>query len=766
VPHFAGKGVFDEDLEPDSKAESAGVGQKRRRDESGREHFGANSAVFTAGKVLGEESLFRAAKMTDDSVYDPLLSASERSRAALDGPTTPAQVANGFYATMSRQFTYGTTDTTGARQLHNVTPGSVITVPVAMTRPHPGLLAAEADNYDLSDDPALKDYCDGEKPVGDTRALAGLTSVIFGNRDAINTNLRQYFITGCGHRGSAMYGYAKLWLYVISKDQMSLHAANAGMAALNFAPAAGINVPVVDDPYLGRGGFDAAAPGIINDTVGWMHVPSGTDPQVVEAMADFYRPFPAYTWQTNDYKPAALMNVMGGVNDCVASVPGGMAAQLGARNAAPSRQHYTMAIENLASFRDEEDSAVLGLGLAMLMASGRMLDFPADVDGGPGYRHLLPSLGPCNELVQWRRPPSNTLAIAYSVGVNGRSIPRVRKYTQLHSHFIMRAVHHRALVRTYCYQRVMQVLSITGSDMDAVFANAGPSRAVRDAVELLMGTNSSHAEPSKKLFWSMCLGIFGTPLSSSVENAIWRTRAQNAYAPAAGGFFWGRLRGPRNLMLSIHSADVLPLKTCDGMPYFMECVPAGGELSSMCFQENVRGQKTMLRTRFTTMTFGGAERYLTSDQFTELNQALSSIELAAPGLPVAPLNVRRRTVMYGSGGVMANAAPTLAYGVDPVHIGFMTIPYEIVAFCWQPVQSYAYELVEPGLVPMRAYMCGERVRPLGRAIDTDLDVGGLGYEPPASLLPGFMSNLMTGRDGQTAARADGQGTDESEVRGN
>jgi len=163
------------------------------------------------------------------------------------------------------------------------------------------------------------------------------------------------------------------------------------------------------------------------------------------------------------------------------------------------------------------------------------------------------------------------------------------------------------------------------------------------------------------------------------------------------------------------------------------------------------------------MTFAGNERQLKADQFTELNLAICCTEQGAPGVASVPLTVRRRVINYGSSHVMERRSTVLGYGLSAVYPGFLTVPYEIVAFSNQPMRSFAYDLVEAGNAPLRQHLTTDTVLPRGRMIDTSTDIGGLGFVAPAVEVPSFLSALMGDVDAPAAGPGASGNNEEDEA---
>jgi hypothetical protein len=341
-------------------------------------HFGANSAEYPATTYLNEIDLFgSAATAATREAFDPFLMGPSRLIAMHDLPPTGAAAANQFYGTYNRRGNYSSIDGNGNRVIVDSDSHTVTTVPLAVVLNHVEGDAAQGKPVTVVGDAALDAYLDGTQGVGDTRSLSGLTSIIYGPRDTLNSTLRDYYLTGSRHEGS-IWGYCKMWLYVIARFQHGEQSRAAGDPAFALALAPGFAQPLVDDPAVARANFDANNIGINNDTVGWFFAPRETEDVVLSAMSDFFRPFPSCQWQNANYKTAAWRNVIPGVEITVANVPGrNLGYVVPARAALPTTGEYMQAIRLLASFRMEDADCISGLGLAAQLASGVRTDLAA-----------------------------------------------------------------------------------------------------------------------------------------------------------------------------------------------------------------------------------------------------------------------------------------------------------------------------------------------------------------------------------------------------
>lgn len=727
---FTGPAASDLEFGPVAVSDN-GKRKFKERDADGLEHYGENSAVYPPDVVLNEAGLFKEApKVVSAKDLDPLLCDAERARAALDMPPTAAGAANFFYGSYNRRHMYGSVDGSGNKALNDVDTASLITVPVADVRVHPRLEPATPKLIDVTGDAALMDYLNPDKSTGDTRSLTGLLSVVFGNRDQINNVIRRYMLAGTTNSNSA-HAYAKMWLYFFSVLQTTEQTIAGGDPAFGFNNAVGYVPVAVDDPELARANFDANEVGINNDTAGWFYAPRGVEEAVIESMADFFRPFPAYTTQNANYKPAAMINQMQGVNVVVANIPAYGVGARAPRVAPPTGSQILRAIELLAGFRNEESDAVVGYALAQLMASGGVLALPP-AGGVAAELFVRQGLGPTNGLVRWKRPVSNTLASAFLAGPRGVALKRLSKLTQTIRAVHMRAIHTRVTVRAYCFERCLQILSLTGADIEDTFANVA-NQTRRDAVNCSLGSDSAYSDVVQRMFKSLLVRVFGVPVCDDVENIIWSKKENTPAVVNAPGFWWSRIQGRNAIPLTVSSYYVIGMKTCSGIPYFMECALSQGKIKSMHKEYDATGGTRLLRTCFTSSDFSGSSRYLTSNQFVELNLAMA----AEPALPAPAFQIRRRTVLYGAGGAMAPGAPAAPYARDPANPGFMTLPVNILAMSWQPLAMHAYEYGVLGRASLPAQLHSDTIIPLGSMVDTSYDPSGIAPALPPQSIPGF-----------------------------
>jgi hypothetical protein len=296
---------------------------------------------------------------------------------------------------------YSTVNGNGDRAMIDCDQSTLITVPLGIVFTHSLGPPVVGVTVKVEDNATLTGYLDGALPVGDVRSLAGLLSVIYGPRDQLYTTIRQYMISGRRH-GDSEWGYCKLWLYVIGFFQMSEQVRAAGDPGMVMGLRPGFAPPLQDNPCFGRANFDANATQINNDEFGWFFVPDGVSDSVVDAMADFFRPFPSCTWQNANYKPAAWRNDLPGLNGTmcnrVVSGPPVAPPPIPVRAALPTVAEYLHAIRLMAAYRGEDGSCVRGLSLAMHLASGVRCELAPDFGNGIAGEDLCYRLLPLRTL--------------------------------------------------------------------------------------------------------------------------------------------------------------------------------------------------------------------------------------------------------------------------------------------------------------------------------------------------------------------------------
>jgi len=726
---FMGKKVFETTIPSSPK-------RRRGLDVDGNTviHYGSKSAVYAEGVYETEQSLFgTVVSFANEDKYDPFLCDSERVLAVQDMPATGAALANGFYGSYNRRGVYSSVNGNGDKRLVDCDSDTLMMVPIAATFVHAMGDRTPGVKVEVKDNVQLEAFLDASKPVGDTRTLTGLTSVIFGNRDQLNTTMRDYFLSGCRHSHSE-WGYCKMWLYVLGLFQTREQIHVAGDPGFVMALNAGFAAPLVDDPAVGRANWDANFPGIDDDTVGWFFAPRAASNGVVDAMADFYRPFPSYTWQNAVFKPAAWRNSIPGFNVVVCTKPGGVA--IPARAVPPSIQEYMEAIRHLASFRHEDGDAVRGLGLAMHLASGRRATLAADVlNGVAAEEYVIPATPSADAALVFRPPISNTILAAYLAGRNGVAVPRLAEVVKKRRFNFMRALHARTLISIYVNERALQIGTVTASSIDRTYANVAVDTE-RDAVLNAIGTVSKYSASYTHIRQRLANVVFSAPVSARVEFLMTYQRNRVPGALGGVGFSYSRLVGPNRIPLTIPSWMVYPLKRCAGSPYFMELCMSGGELNMMHRDYDATQRAMWLRTAFNNVSFAGDRRYLLPDVFIELCLALSCSE------PQPALLVQRRDVRYGGGGIIDNAATAVAFARDAAHPGFFDIPSDIIGHSWVGLRSHAYQISsQRANQALSEFLSLDKISPRGPMVDASYDAGGLSPQITPTTTFSFMPVL-------------------------
>jgi hypothetical protein len=166
----------------------------------------------------------------------------------------------------------------------------------------------------------------------------------------------------------------------------------------------------------------------------------------------------------------------------------------------------------------------------------------------------------------------------------------------------------------------------------------------------------------------------------------------------------------------------------------MELCMSGGHLQDAHRDFDAMQRAMWLRTAFNNATFSEDKRFLSPDVFIELCVILSAADVQPN------VEVRRRTISYGAGGVINAGSAAVNFGRDPAHPGFLTLPHEITAHSWRGLQTHSYQVqMRGGLVPLSAFLSSDRVDPRGPMVDATYDASGLYPEVKVTKRFAFMN---------------------------
>jgi len=436
-------------------------------------------------------------------------------------------------------------------------------------------------------DAALAAYIDSSTPLGDTRGLTGLSEVInVVGRGALLGNIRSWFADGDRHSGSYL-GYTKLWLYVISlmiRDQIDADFAGTTWA---FANDPAVVQPNWENSTVDRRCWDAFNAQVRDRSRGWFVADPGTNWQVAQCMADFYRPFPSFILTMQNHRinatPAPLGHSFPGIHLTMCTgkddfgilgPAGGVAAAAGvaappqtlpARATVPTIAQYYQAIRQMAFWRDEFDDCKIGLSLALRMSACHLRNeiVPADATTRrwPVWANGIVGSGTMVEM-----PITNTLVSAYVKGsVTARG--DLEPIFNLPRDWILRTMHKLTVAGIDASSRTYQALCVSSGDIDDVILNV--DTIATDVTSSMWGTRRQSAAH----FWQGTVKylrrVYGIMNCRDVNRVLYNRRRWQT------GFSMARIVARGELALFMPAWACLMYRHAPRAPWQWEILVAG-----------------------------------------------------------------------------------------------------------------------------------------------------------------------------------------------
>jgi hypothetical protein len=241
------------------------------RTEEDGDHFGEASAVVTQSAIMMNSDLYGGnlvpGLMKGDDI-DPFNDRLPDEALVTYVGAVAQPLVNRINLVM--RGSYSTIDEAGT------TNEFTVDTPLVLAAPRANLLTVHAVDgqspgveLNLERFPDLKRYIDLSQPLGDTRQLTGLSTVIASaGRGMLIGSIQGWFAAGTKH-GETPLGYVKLWLYVIAI--MQRNECNAAVPGLNwvFANDAGAVGPHYENSSVDRRGWDAQHASINDGSRGW-----------------------------------------------------------------------------------------------------------------------------------------------------------------------------------------------------------------------------------------------------------------------------------------------------------------------------------------------------------------------------------------------------------------------------------------------------------------------------------------------------------------
>lgn len=494
VPLVSG-GRFSYVCESPSKPTDIGEMVPRdKRQEADGDHFGENSVIIPRDRILDASDLWAGgnghAEIEKENVDHMMWRIPDSDSVRM----TDVMVDGGTPAS------YGVINVTGSYHARDVY-GNTAEYDheyecVLAARPRDGQKrhtmggTEYQDTLDLKEHAGLKSFLDSTLPLGDSRAMTGLSQVInTADRTSLHYHIRHWLSSGMKY-GKSETGYVKLWLYVFALDTMDSFERSNPNVGWQFAPAAGDIGPHWENISVDRRVWDASGARIQNGQMGWMMADPDTGSDVANCMADFYKPFPSWTASTQNgvpgVRPIALGHDIPGITETAISGRSwfGVAAGAGgvypnnvpARARTPTQEQYIEAIRQLAAYRYEEQEAVMSFYIAALLSACRMGGRDGERTSITG-RQPQHGIGFVGQGIQWPAPLTNTLCVAYVKGTIERDMPKLAGLVGQTQLWRLR----NAVMGVTCYteaiDRMLQTCNVSKNDLHHLMSGTALGRS-------------------------------------------------------------------------------------------------------------------------------------------------------------------------------------------------------------------------------------------------------------------------------------------------
>lgn len=707
-------------------------------------HYGEHSAVIPPGQVMDNRDLFSGNLAASDT---PIVDYTIVNIALPDAASVPmgdfAPGPVGVDVLMDVRGTYMVEGTDGNRQEVVCQPNiQVAALMNDIVTVHGSMGQAEGKVVDPGARADLTNYLDTSAPLGDTRGLTGLTEVInVVGRGALLGNIRAWFADGA-RNGDSYLGYTKLWLYVIAlmiRDQINDDFAGTVWA---FANDPNVLQPAWENSTVDRRCWDAYNAQVRDRSRGWFIADPGTQWQVAQCMADFYRPFPSFTLTMTNHRvnatPAPLGHRFPGIHlvmctgkdnfgtPPIAAGAGVVPAQqnLPQRAAVPTIAMYHEALRQLAFWRDEVEDCRVGLALALRLSACRIVDeiVPADANTRrwPVWSYGIPGMG-----LEVVTPITNTLVAAYIKG----SVTVMHTFDgvfNIERDWMLRAVHKLAVTGIDATGRVMQALCLAASDVDDMIGNV--DTVATDITTSVWGNRRLW----KKVFWEGVVQyqrrVFGVH-GCREANAVLFNRRQ-----FDDNFRYARIVPAGEVALFVSAWECVFYRHAPRMPWQWEILVAGcsyGGAEVFRSGGQNRRQARFIHTSVSQPKVDRTGKFANVDQYVEalvMTQHASETEGGRPALlfrsryteseQVAQLEPRAVILAQAW---MADPAHPGTYSRSGWHVNFdssllRAVRYEVVRadnanLSRATIETAQRRVVSPGLVLTAALPNADAVHP-------------------------------------------------------